>query len=181
MDFIRRKPVSSAADLTLSLRVLTMHVNQGLSEEDPAPFYPLMIAIFDGQYFHRPIISPGLCQEDYDTMLEELAEILSDADFRPEHIEVDSEHASYFLMDFCNELGIELIEFESIPEIDDFFDHMEEDMFDPAAIIQQIHEIAAEHPEVRDIVDQFMEAHQGEELNPQLLAELFSKIIPQEE
>lgn len=177
LDFIRRKPVRENAEDLLSLRVLDIFITDELSKEDPAPYYPLILARSSQEYFTQPVISHGVYQEHYNNMLEDLAEQYADAEFKPEFITVDSRHAFYFMKAFCEAVGITLQIAYPLEEMEDLFDNMYDDMFNPVSMYQQFEEYAEKHPEARKQLDKLLKDNNKGELDAEELYDLFSRVM----
>ena len=177
LDFFRRKPVKEDTEDLISMRILDVFITEELTKEDPAPYYPLMMARHSKDFFCPPIISHGVYQKDYNAMLEELAEQYADDEFRPEYIIVDSWHAFHFLKEFCEATNITLQYAYPLEEMEAMFDNMYEDMFNPVSMYQQFEEFAETHPEARKLLDQYLKQNNKGELDAEELYELFSQIM----
>ena len=109
--------------------------------------------------------------------LEDLAEQYADAEFKPEFITVDSRHAFYFMKAFCEAVGITLQIAYPLEEMEDLFDNMYDDMFNPVSMYQQFEEYAQKHPEARKQLDKLLKDNNKGELDAEELYDLFSRVM----
>jgi len=161
LNEIRNKPIGRKSAVRSSIRVGLFKIEEGVSEEDPAAYCPVVALFLINGKVVRHVMSAAVSQDDFDELVSDIADLLCEMRQRPSLLTVDGWYGYHLMEGLCKAVGISLEHVSEDEEMDRLFEDFYSGMEDPDDIVMKTLEQLQENPEMVDMLKKFLEGMVG--------------------